>query len=319
MKTRRSERFAEALNERVLLLDGAMGTMLLGYGLREEDYRGEEFAEHNMPLKGNLDLLTLVRPDLIETVHRAYLNAGADIISTNTFGANAIRQGKCGTAHLVERMNREAAEIARRVIDDFRAVDPDREMWVAGVMGPADTGEGLARDELQRVYAEQARGLLQGGADVILIEMVMIVAGAVAACEGARAAFEEVGAEAPLWVCATTDENGERMMSGEGFEALVNAVEPFGVAVIGMNCGYGPESIGRAVRVMVGLTEVPISAHPSAGLPDEIGVYPVGPEMFGEWAAGMVETALVRIVGGCCGTTPEHVRGMRRGIGSGER
>ncbi|HOD66915.1 MAG TPA: homocysteine S-methyltransferase family protein [candidate division Zixibacteria bacterium] len=338
--------FAQALQERLLVLDGAVGTMLLNHGLREEDFRGEEFAREeparegeigagdpgaagtSLRLYGNLDLLTLVRPDLVEAVHRAYINAGAEIITTNTFTANGPMQARYGTAHLAERMNREAAALARRAADDARDAQPEREVYVAGSLGPIAPGppaaggnEGargseVSGEDMRRAYAEQVRGLAAGGAEVILIETAMSVAGAAAACAGAQDAFARLGRALPVWVSATTDETGARMGSGESFTEFVRAVADFGPVCVGLNCGYGPKSIAEGVRALAEVTDLPIAAYPNAGLPDEQMVFPVGPPAFGRWAEDLAATGLVRVIGGCCGTTPEHIRAVRRGIGT---
>ncbi|HOZ08546.1 MAG TPA: homocysteine S-methyltransferase family protein [candidate division Zixibacteria bacterium] len=292
--------FAQALQERLLVLDGAVGTMLLNHGLREEDFRGEEFAREeparegeigagdpgaagtSLRLYGNLDLLTLVRPDLVEAVHRAYINAGAEIITTNTFPrAPSLPPG------------------------------PPAAGGNEGARGSEVSGE-----DMRRAYAEQVRGLAAGGAEVILIETAMSVAGAAAACAGAQDAFARLGRALPVWVSATTDETGARMGSGESFTEFVRAVADFGPVCVGLNCGYGPKSIAEGVRALAEVTDLPIAAYPNAGLPDEQMVFPVGPPAFGRWAEDLAATGLVRVIGGCCGTTPEHIRAVRRGIGT---
>ncbi len=321
-------RFREALRERVLVLDGGMGTVLLGYGLREEDFRGEDLLDHGQPLRGNLELLTLTRPDLIETIHRSYLNAGADILSTNTFLAQPLMQERYGTPDLVERINREAAELARRVVDDFAAYEPERRTFVAGVIGPTDAIPDTAQsdvlpdlrvvpaEEMANGYEVQALGLIRGGADLLLLETMSNTAAAVAACEGVQSACTQAGETVPLWISMTMDVSGERLLSGELFETFVGAVAPFAPVCLGLNCGYGARAAAAGIRRLGEMTDLPISCHPSAGIPDESGVYPEDPEAWAETTSRLVQGGLVNIVGGCCGTTPEHIRLLtRRGLG----
>jgi len=324
MNTRaaRNQQLFDDLRERILVLDGAIGTMLLGYDLREEEYRDERFAEHVCDLRGNLDILTLTRPDIIEVLHRAYLNAGADIIGTNTFSSTALMQAAYGTDNLVSEINEASAGLARRVADHFEAYFPADLKSVAGIVGPtnrcASPNMGVLPagflpvrpEELQAAYEEQIRGLIAGGADLLLIESVYFVANAGAALEAARRVQEETGTALPVWVSISPDKTGERLLFGDEIEELVDTAAPYRPFCLGCNCGYDQPEPWPTVERLAELTKAAVSVHPAAGLPDTDGRYAVEPEDLAERIVRYAEAGTVNIVGGCCGTTPEHIRAV---------
>ena len=316
----------DALEEQLLILDGAMGTVLQGHHLPEEDFRGEEFAGHDRDLVSNFDFLTLTRPDLIESVHRAYINAGADIICTNTFNANRVMQARYGTERLVDRINIEAADLARKTIDEYLLHDPDRRVFLAGVIGPTDAvpdEDGtagvsgfrrLARGELFDAFKEQAAALIRGGVDLIMIETMCHTAGIRVACEAVRAAESEATTKVPLWISATPNQQGTGLVGGESIEDLVAVADGFEPICLGFNCGWGTTGMIKPLQELTTLTGVGLVLYPSAGVPDEKGIFPDDPEMFAHAMREIAESGLLNVVGGCCGTTPEHIRCLVREV-----
>ncbi len=309
-----------AAAERVLVLDGAMGTTIQGYGLGEADFRGERFAEHEGELAGNNDLLCLTRPDLIREIHAAFLAAGADILTTNSFNANRISQDDYGLASEVRPLNAAAARIARAAADD--AESAERPRFVAGVLGPTnktlsispdvnDPGfRALGFDTLCAVYREAAEALAEGGADLILLETVFDSLNAKAALCALEALFEETGDRLPILVSGTVTDRAGRMLNGQTVEAFwltLAHAEPFSV---GLNCSFGAADMRPHLADLARIADTRVSAHPNAGLPNAFGGYDEAPEetaaQIGEWA----EAGLVNLVGGCCGTTPAHIRAI---------
>ncbi len=318
----RARRFERALKERILVLDGAMGTMLLSYGLREDDYRGDRLEDHPKLLAGNLDLLVLTRPDLLETIYRAYLNAGADIISTDTFNANAVMQERYGTAHLVGEINREAARIARDAADAYEEYFPDSTPLVAGVVGPTEllaaapddqslpAFKRIERGRLIDAYEEQVDGLIEGGADLILIETMFHTGNMTAALEATQRVSDRIGRRIPTWVSATLDESRDNLLSGETLEMFHTAVAPFAPVCVGLNCGYEVAAFRPALEAIAGWEGYAVGVYPSAGLPSDEGLYPDDPDSMAALMREFAEDGLVNAVGGCCGTTPEHIRAI---------
>ncbi len=316
----------KALDEQLLILDGAMGTVLQGHHLAEEEFRGEELAGHDKTLSGNFDFLTLTRPDLIETVHRAYINAGADIICTNTLNSNRVMQVRYGTDALVERLNMEAADLARRTIDEYLLHDPDRRVFIAGVIGPTDAVPSdvdtqetsgfrhIERDTLIDAWRVQAGALIRGGVDILLVETMFHTAGMAAACEAVGAALHEAGAEIPLWISATPNKEGTGLLGGESIRDFVTTAEQFEPFCIGFNCGWGVVGMVKPLQDLTTLTGTALALYPSAGIPDENGIYPDDPEMFASAMREIAESGLLNVVGGCCGTTPEHIRSLVREV-----
>ncbi|HEB97881.1 MAG TPA: methionine synthase [Thiotrichales bacterium] len=312
------------LRERILILDGAMGTMIQRHGLEEADYRGERFADWPSDLKGNNDLLTLTQPDIILGIHRAYLEAGADILETNTFNSNAVSLADYGQEDLVHELNFEAARLARRAADEFTT--PEKPRFVAGVLGPTsrtasispnvnDPGfRNITFDELRDTYYEATRGLAEGGADLILIETVFDTLNAKAAAFAVRQYFEDSGKALPVMVSGTITDASGRTLSGQTAEAFYNSMRHVEPLSIGFNCALGAEQLRQYVEELAGFADCAVSAHPNAGLPNEFGEYDESPEAMaaeiGEWA----KSGFLNIVGGCCGTTPEHIRAIAEAV-----
>ncbi|MCL6516040.1 homocysteine S-methyltransferase family protein [Alicyclobacillus sp.] len=295
-----------ALTERILVLDGAMGTMIQQQNLTEADFGGRAYDGCN-------EHLCLTRPDVIFAIHRQYLEAGADVISTNSFGGTPLVLGEYGLAERAREINRTAAALARQAADAYSTADWPR--FVAGSMGPTTkslsvTG-GATFDELMHAYAEQARGLLEGGVDLLLIETAQDLLNVKAASLGIRRAFADVGREVPILVSGTIEPMGTTL-AGQTIEALYLAVEHLNPLAVGLNCATGPEFMRDHVRALAALAECGVSCYPNAGLPDEEGHYHETPASFAAKVADFVEQGWLNIVGGCCGTTPEHIRAVRR-------
>ena len=318
-------RLRELLAQRVLLLDGATGTEIQKFGLTEYDFHRSLDISTSLELRGNNDLLVLTRPDIIERLHRSYLDAGADIITTCTFNAQAISQADYGTECLVPRINFEGAALARRVADEY---GPDR--FVAGSMGPttrllsisddADHPErrAISYDALLEAYSEQALALVLGGVDILLIETALDPINAKAAVAAARFAKESASRpEVMIMVSATVTDANARVLSGQTIEAFAEAVSACGdVEVLGLNCSMGAETMLAPLRRLAEYTPMYVSVHPNAGLPNEMGGYDDTPETMAAVMQTIVEGRLANIIGGCCGTTPDHIRAFRRLIDS---
>jgi len=314
--------FARLLGERILILDGAMGTMIQQYKLGEMDFRGERFAEHVKDVKGNNELLSLVRPDIIDEIHRAYLEAGADVIETNTFGATAIAQGDYGLPELAYEMNVASARLARAACDAYST--PDRPRFVAGALGPQpktasispDVNDPAARnvtfEALRDAYAEQLNGLLDGGIDIVLIETVFDTLNAKAAIFAVETVFEERGVRLPVMISGTVTDASGRILSGQTVEAFWNSVRHARPITIGLNCALGAALMRPYVAELSKICDTYICVYPNAGLPN-----PMADTGFDETPAdtsGLLEefarAGLVNMAGGCCGTTPDHIRAI---------
>jgi 5-methyltetrahydrofolate--homocysteine methyltransferase len=319
-------RLVSLLEQRILLLDGAMGTMIQSYQLSEHDFRGQRFARHPHDLKGNNDLLTLTRPDVISAIHRAYLDAGADIIETNTFNSTAISQADYGTEQLVYELNREAARLAKAAAAEVAAKTPDQPRFVAGILGPTsrtasispdvnDPGfRNVSFDELRVTYMDAIRGLLDGGADVLMVETVFDTLNCKAALFAIDEYFEASGVRVPVMISATITDLSGRTLSGQTPEAFWNSIRHVRPFSIGLNCALGADQLRPYVEELSQLADCYISAHPNAGLPNAFGGYDETPEhmagLIGEWAA----SGFLNIVGGCCGTTPAHIKALSDAI-----
>ena len=281
----RLEALTEALRERILVLDGATGTMLQAYELSESDFRGERYADHELPLVGASDVLCLTRPDIIEEVHRAYLKAGADLIETNTFNAQAISLEDYGLSDDAYEINRVAAEIARAAADEFTAADPSKLRWVCGSIGPtnrtcsispevADPAfRNITFEALAAAYRVQAQGLLDGGADVLLVETVFDSLNAKAALFALTGLRAETGHPVPIMVSGTITDASGRTLSGQTPEAFYNSVRHAGLLSVGLNCALGAEQLRPHVEELARVAELPVSCHPNAGLPNAFGEY----------------------------------------------
>jgi 5-methyltetrahydrofolate--homocysteine methyltransferase len=312
--------------ERILILDGAMGTMIQRHKLDEAGYRGERFKDHTHDLKGNNDLLVLSQPKIISEIHDAYLEAGADIIETNTFNSQAISQADYGLEDIAYEMNVAAAKLAREAADAWTKKTPDRPRFVAGAIGPTNRTASISPDvnnpgfrnvsfdALVEAYTTQTRGLIDGGVDTILIETVFDTLNAKAAGFAVKQVFEETGVTLPIMISGTITDLSGRNLSGQTPEAFwysMQHLEPFS---IGLNCSFGAEQLRPSVDEMAHVAGTYVSVYPNAGLPNEMGEYDESPE----YMAGLLEEwardGLINIVGGCCGTTPDHIRAIRQAV-----
>jgi len=312
----------QAAAERILVLDGAMGTMLQRYQLGEPDYRGTHFAEWPKDLKGNHDLLNLTRPDVVSAVHQAYFEAGADIVETNTFNANAISQADYGTEAYVYEINRTAVRLARAVADSFMEKEPDRPRFVAGSIGPTNRTASLSPDvnrpgfravsfdELAEAYREQARGLIDGGADLLLIETVFDTLNCKAALFGITSLIEETGADVLIGVSGTITDASGRTLSGQTIEAFWISIMHAPLFCVGINCSLGAAEMRPYVEALSAIAHVPTIVFPNAGLPNELGGYDQTAEIMQGLIRDFGASGFCNITGGCCGTTPDHIRAI---------
>jgi 5-methyltetrahydrofolate--homocysteine methyltransferase len=307
------------LERRILILDGATGTLIQRYSLTEADYRGERFRDHPRDLCGNPDILCLTRPDVVRAIHDAYLAAGADLITTDTFTATRIAQADYGLEDVVYEIHVEAARIAREAADAAEARDPDRPRFVVGSLGPTNKTASISRDvadpaaravtfeELAEAYAEAARGLLIGGADLLMVETIFDVLNARAAIFAITGVFEELGYEVPLWISGTITDASGRTLSGHTVEAFWNSIRHARPLIVGLNCALGAGQLREHVAELSGLADTFVAAHPNAGLPNEFGGYDESPEAMAAVLRDFAASGLVNVMGGCCGTGPAHV------------
>ncbi len=314
------ERLKKILSERILVMDGAMGTMIQSHGLSEEDYRGERFRDHPMPQKGNNDLLVLTRPGIIRGIHELYLEAGADMIETDTFNANRISLADYGMEDLVYEINVAAARLARAAADRYTAITPEKPRFVIGTIGPTNKTASISPkvedpgyravtfDDLREVYAEQARGLIDGGVDLLMLETVFDTLNAKAALFALEEVFEEVGRRLPVMVSVTVVDASGRTLSGQTLEAFVVSISHAPLFSLGLNCSLGAEELEPFVEELSKLTPLPVSVHPNAGFPNQFGEYESTPDQMGEVLERLMARGHVNIIGGCCGTTPDHIR-----------
>ena len=309
----------EQLESRILLLDGGFGTMVQQYGLTEEDYRGERFREWPALLKGCNDLLALTRPEAVREIHVKYLQAGADIIETDSFNANAVSLADYGLEAYAYEMSRAAAAVARSAADEFTARNPQKPRFVAGSMGPtnrtasmsADVANPAAREvtfaQLVQAYTDQARGLLDGGADILLVETIFDTLNAKAALYAIDALAEKLGRTIRVMASGTLADASGRTLSGQTVEAFCTSLSHAQLLSLGLNCAYGAKQLLPYLERLAETAPFRISAHPNAGLPNVMGGYDETPEMFAEDVGEYMRRGLVNIVGGCCGTTPAHI------------
>jgi 5-methyltetrahydrofolate--homocysteine methyltransferase len=321
----RIERLKRLLGERIVLLDGAMGTMIQQQRLDESGFRGTRLREHGRDLRGNNDILTLTQPQVVAGIHRAYLAAGADIIETNTFNSNAISQADYGTQALAPELNYRAARLARTAADEFAARDR-APRFVAGALGPTnrmgsmspdvnDPGRrSVSFDELTAAYLEAARGLLLGGADLLLIETVFDTLNAKAAIYAALTLFDETGITLPLAISGTITDASGRLLSGQTTEAFWNSIRHSQPLFVGLNCALGGRQLRPYVEELGAAADTHVCAYPNAGLPNAFGEYDEGPAETADILREYGESGLVNVVGGCCGTTPEHIRLLHEGL-----
>ncbi len=314
--------FLDALKQRILFLDGAMGTMIQSYELEESDYRGQRFADWESPLKGNNDLLSLTQPQIISDIHKAYLQAGADIIETNTFNANRISMSDYSMQDLAYEINKTSSEIARAICDDFTRQNPAKPRFVAGVLGPTSRTASLSPDvndpgyrntsfnELVEIYSEATEGLIDGGSDIILIETIFDTLNAKAAIFAVKQVFDQREKELPIMISGTITDASGRTLSGQTTEAFYNSLRHAEPVSIGLNCALGPKELRQYVETLSNIADTHVSAHPNAGLPNEFGEYDETPEDVAGEIVEWAENGFLNIVGGCCGTSPDHIRAI---------
>jgi len=310
----------EELKKRRLILDGAMGTMIQQHNFTEDDFRGERFKDWKQPLKGNNDFLILTQPEAIKEIHRKYFDAGADIAETNTFSSTTIGQADYGTEEFVYELNLKGAQLAREAADEFTSTDKPR--FVAGSIGPTNRTASLSPDvndpgkrnvtydELVEAYCEQVRGLMDGGIDLLLIETIFDTLNAKAAMFACETVFEEKGVKLPLMISGTLTDSSGRTLSGQTAEAFLISVSHMDLLSIGLNCAFGAKDMEPHIHELAKKSEFMISAHPNAGLPNAFGEYDESPEEMARQITGFLKEEKLGIIGGCCGTTPDHIRAI---------
>ncbi len=315
-------RIEDILQERILVLDGAMGTMLQQYRFGESDFRGERFKDWPHPLQGNNDLLSLTQPQAIKEIHRKYFEAGADIVETNTFSATSVAMADYHLEAYVAEMNRESARIAREVADEFTAREPHKPRFVAGSIGPTNKTASMSPDvndpgyraisfeTLRKAYYEQASALLEGGADILLVETIFDTLNAKAALFAIEELREEKGISIPVMISGTITDASGRTLSGQTAESFLISVSHIPFFSVGFNCALGAKQLVPHLQVLSARTDYPVSAHPNAGLPNAFGEYDQSPAEMASQIREYLEKGLVNIVGGCCGSTPEHIRAI---------
>ena len=341
----RADALQAALARRILVIDGAMGTMIQRHELQEADYRGERFAHGYDALfapgghahgpgcgceghdqRGNNDLLSLTRPDIIRGIHRQYLEAGADLVETNTFNSTSISLADYRLQHLVRELNREGARLARAECDAIEATDPSQPRFVIGVLGPTSRTASLSPDvnrpgfraisfdELAEAYREAARGLIEGGADVLMVETVFDTLNAKAALFAIDDVFEETGARLPVMISGTITDASGRTLSGQTAEAFWYSLRHSRPLAIGLNCALGAKDLRQHVDVLATVADTHVSCHPNAGLPNAFGGYDETPEDMAAILREFAQSGLINLVGGCCGTTPEHIAAIAAAV-----
>lgn len=310
------------LEKRILILDGAMGTMLQRYNFSEEDFRGERFKDYHLFLKGNNDLLSLTQPQAIAEVHRAYLEAGADILETNTFSGTTIAMADYEMEELVYELNFESAKIAKNVADEFTQLNPSKPRFVAGSIGPTNKTaslspdvnrpefRGITFDELRIAYKQQTEALIDGGIDIILVETIFDTLNAKAALFAIDQVFEERNIQLPIMISGTITDASGRTLSGQTVEAFLISISHIPLLSVGFNCALGADQLKPYLKRLSENTEFYVSAYPNAGLPNAFGEYDQTAKEMQELIKEYLEEGLINIIGGCCGTTPEHIKLM---------
>ena len=306
----------KALLERILILDGAMGTSIQSLNLQEKDYRGIQFVNHAIPLKGNNDILNITNPKVIQGIHRAYVEAGADLITTNTFNSNAYSQKEYGTENYVKALNFQGASIAREVADEYT----DREVWVVGTMGPTSKTLSLSPDvnrpeyrdadfdTLSSTYKIQAESLIRGGADILMLETCFDALNAKAALYAIELLNEEMGLTIPVMVSATINDKSGRTLTGQTLDAFYTSIAHYPILSFGINCSFGVAELGPFIEHVSKMVPCAVSLHPNAGLPNEMGEYEQAPDFMAEHMQSIAKKGILNIAGGCCGTTPAHIK-----------
>jgi len=312
----------EEIQKRILVLDGAMGTMLQQYKFTEEDFRGERFKDYATPLKGNNDLLSLTQPEAIAEVHRKYFEAGADIVETNTFSGTSIAMADYQMENLVYELNFESAKIAKQVAEEFTKQNPEKPRFVAGSIGPTNRTASLSPDvnrpefraitfeELRVAYKEQVEALIDGDVDVLLVETIFDTLNAKAALFAIEEVKEERDIDIPIMVSGTITDASGRTLSGQTVEAFLTSVSHIPLLSVGFNCALGAEQLQPYLKRLSDKTEFHTSAHPNAGLPNAFGEYDQSPEQMQQLIENYLKDDLINIIGGCCGTSPAHIKAI---------
>lgn len=325
----RTELLLQQIQKRILILDGAMGTMIQRYKLTEEDFRTPELKDYAKDLKGNNDLLSLSKPEIIKAIHREYLDAGSDIIETNTFSATTIAQADYGLEHLAYAINFESAKLAREVAEEYSANNPDKPRFVAGAIGPTNRTASLSPDvndpgyravtfdQLAEAYSEQVRGLLDGGSDILLVETIFDTLNAKAALYAIQDVFEERNLPLdpreggiPIMVSGTITDASGRTLSGQTTEAFLISISHVPLLSVGLNCALGAKELRPYLKVLAQKSPFYVSAYPNAGLPNEFGAYDQGADEMAGQVRDFLKEGMLNILGGCCGTTPEHIAAL---------
>jgi len=312
----------DILKKRILVLDGAMGTMIQRHKFTEEDYRGERFKDWGQPLQGNNDLLSITQPEAIKGIHALYFEAGADIAETNTFSGTTIAMEDYGMAEIVYDLNYESAKIAREVADEYTVKNPDKPRFVAGSIGPTNRTASMSPDvndpgfravtfdELRIAYKQQVEALLDGGVDILLVETIFDTLNAKAALFAIQEVNDERGLDTPIMVSGTITDASGRTLSGQTAEAFLVSVSHIPMLSIGFNCALGANQLTPHLEVLAKNAEFNVSAHPNAGLPNAFGEYDETPEQMATQIKEFLDKSLINIIGGCCGTTPEHIKAI---------
>lgn len=315
-------KITDEVKRRILVLDGAMGSLIQTYKLEEEDFRGERFKNHTHSLKGNNDLLALVRPDILKEIHCMYLDAGADILETNTFSGTTIAQADYALEDAVYDINYASAKVAKEAADEYTAKNPEKARYVAGSIGPTNRTLSLSPDvndpgyravtwdEVVTAYKQQAKALIDGGVDVLLIETVFDTLNAKACLYAIDEVYEDMGVNLPIMVSGTITDASGRTLSGQTAEAFLTSVSHMDLLSVGFNCALGANMMKPYLDVVSKNTHFNVSAHPNAGLPNEFGEYDETPEDMALQIKDFLDNSLVNIIGGCCGTTPEHIKAI---------
>lgn len=313
---------SDILKKRILVLDGAMGTMIQRHKLGEEDFRNEKLKNHHKSLKGNNDLLSLTRPDIIKDIHREYFRAGADIAETNTFSGTTIAQADYDLQDIVYELNYQSALIAKEAANEFTASEPHKPRFVAGSMGPTNRTASISPDvndpgfravtfeDLRIAYKQQAEALLDGGADLLLVETIFDTLNAKAALFAIDEVSNEREIEIPIMVSGTITDASGRTLSGQTTEAFLISISHLNLLSVGLNCALGADQLKPYLKTLADKSEFFVSAHPNAGLPNEFGQYDETPEDMAGQIKNYLEDGLVNIIGGCCGTTPDHIKAI---------
>ena len=318
------KRIQEVIKERILVLDGAMGTMIQRHDLQEADFRKNWFENHQSSLKGNNDLLSLTRPDIIESIHRAYFEAGADIVETNTFSGTSIAQADYNLEKYAYEINFQGAQIAKKVAEEFTKKNPTKPRFVAGSMGPTNRTASISPnvndpgfrninfDQLVEAYKEQVKGLIDGGVDILLVETVFDTLNAKAALFAIEQSFIDMEIRVPIMVSGTITDASGRTLTGQTTEAFLISISHLPLLSVGLNCALGAKDMQPYIKTLANKSTFYISAFPNAGLPNEFGTYDETPSIMCEQLERFLNDGLINIIGGCCGTTPEHIRAISK-------